>query len=135
MNSFEVQSESEWDFTSKVKKKGGGRTKKNLYYFYRMNNIDSLDIDFYVTIIRRGFMRLLGIRRKQGQGMTEYIIIVGLIALSAIIIVALFGKQIKAQFSGMTTALSGKTADVTSHEDAAKTEADSDNQLSKYDSQ
>ena len=80
-------------------------------------------------------MRLLGIKRIKGQGMTEYIIIVGLIALSAIIIVALFGKQIKAQFSGMTTALSGKTADVTSHEDAAKTEADSDNQLSKYDSQ
>lgn len=79
-------------------------------------------------------MRLLGIKRKQGQGMTEYIIIVGLIALSAIVIVALFGKQIKAQFSGMTTALSGKTATVTSHEGEAKTEADSDNQLKQYDS-
>ena len=80
-------------------------------------------------------MRLLGIKRKKGQGMTEYIIIVGLIALSAIVIVALFGKQIKAQFSGMTTALSGKTATVESHESAATTEAKTDNQLSQYDSQ
>lgn len=79
-------------------------------------------------------MRLLGMKRKQGQGMTEYIIIVGLIALSAIVIVALFGKQIKAQFSGMTTALSGKTAEVTSHEAAATKEAETENQLSKYDS-
>lgn len=80
-------------------------------------------------------MRVLGLKRKQGQGMTEYIIIVGLIALSAIVIVALFGKQIKAQFSGMTTALSGKTATVESHETAASTESKTDNQLSQYDSQ
>lgn len=82
-------------------------------------------------------MRLFGIRRKQGQGMTEYIIIVGLIALSAIVIVALFGKQIKAQFSGMTTALSGKADGEVSSQaaDDAKTNSEADNSLTKYDSQ
>lgn len=79
-------------------------------------------------------MKLFGINRKKGQGMTEYIIIVGLIALSAIVIIALFGKQIKQQFSGMTKALSGETAQVKSHATEAQTEADQQNQLKQYDS-
>jgi Flp pilus assembly pilin Flp len=78
---------------------------------------------------------LTGLRRKKGQGMTEYIIIVGLIALSAIVIVAIFGKQIKAQFSGMTTAMSGNTAAVNSLQTEAETESAEDGQLSQYDSQ
>lgn len=78
-------------------------------------------------------MRLLGIRKNKGQGMTEYIIIVGLIALSAIVIVALFGKQIKQQFSGMTKSMSGESATVTSHATEAKTNADANNSLQKYD--
>lgn len=82
-------------------------------------------------------MRLLGLRKKKGQGMTEYIIIVGLIALSAIVIVALFGKQIKAQFAGMTGAMSGDNASskVTQHGADAQTNAGQDNKLKQYDTQ
>ena len=75
-----------------------------------------------------------GIKRRKGQGMTEYIIIVGLIALSAIVIVALFGKQIKAQFSSMTGAMSGTTSEVKSYEGAASTEEATSGELSNYDS-
>jgi len=45
--------------------------------------------------------------RKSGQGMTEYIIIVAIVAIGAILIVGLFGKQIKGVFSGMGSSLGG----------------------------
>ena len=53
------------------------------------------------------------LNRKSGQGMTEYIIIVAIIAIGAILIVGLFGQQIKEVFSGMGGSLAGKddTAD------------------------
>ena len=50
------------------------------------------------------------LKRKQGQGMTEYIIIIAIIAIGAILIVGLFGQQIKNVFAGMTGSLGGKTA-------------------------
>lgn len=45
--------------------------------------------------------------RRSGQGMTEYIIIVAIIAIGAILIVGLFGKQIKGTFTGMGASLGG----------------------------
>ncbi len=48
-------------------------------------------------------------RRITGQGMTEYIIIVALIALSAIAVVGFFGDVVKTQFAGMAEVLSGET--------------------------
>ncbi|EKD26379.1 MAG: hypothetical protein ACD_79C01234G0005 [uncultured bacterium] len=74
-----------------------------------------------------------GIKRRKGQGMTEYIIIVGLIALAAIVVVALFGKQIKAQFAGMTGAMSGQNVvvDNKAATDAAK-EDDTAGSLKQY---
>ena len=45
--------------------------------------------------------------RKSGQGMTEYIIIIAIIAIGAILIVGLFGKQIKGVFTGISGSLSG----------------------------
>ena len=47
---------------------------------------------------------------SKGQGMVEYIILTTLIALAAIAIIALFGKQEKSQFAAMTQSLAGKTA-------------------------
>jgi len=47
---------------------------------------------------------------RRGQGMTEYIIMVALIAIAAIGIYALFGKQIRAVVSSMGGQLSGDTA-------------------------
>lgn len=44
----------------------------------------------------------------RGQGMTEYIIIVALIAIAAIGVVTVFGQDIRALFATSTSALSGK---------------------------
>jgi len=47
------------------------------------------------------------INRKSGQGMTEYIIIIAIVAIGCIMIVGLFGKQIKGVFTGISGSLSG----------------------------
>ncbi|WP_236873290.1 MULTISPECIES: pilus assembly protein [Burkholderia] len=49
------------------------------------------------------------IRKQLGQGMTEYIIIVALIAVSAIAVYAFFGKTVRDQTAGLATELSGKS--------------------------
>ena len=49
-------------------------------------------------------------RRDSGQGMTEYIIIVALIAIAAIGIVTVFGQNIRSIFAASTQALTGSTA-------------------------
>lgn len=48
-------------------------------------------------------------RAKQfGQGMTEYIIIVALIAIAAIAVYSMFGSTVRHQVSGMAQELSGQ---------------------------
>jgi Flp pilus assembly pilin Flp len=50
------------------------------------------------------------IRKDQrGQGMTEYIIIVALIAIAAIGVVTIFGDNLRDLFAGATNALAGET--------------------------
>jgi Flp pilus assembly pilin Flp len=51
------------------------------------------------------------LRREEGQGMTEYIIIVALIAVAAIGVVTIFGNDIKALFTASTNALAGEAQD------------------------
>lgn len=46
--------------------------------------------------------------RQRGQGMTEYIIIVALIAVAAIGVYSYFGQTIKAQTSAMTQEMAGQ---------------------------
>lgn len=45
-----------------------------------------------------------------GQGMTEYIIIVALIAVAAIGVYSLFGEAIRSQMAGMTNEVAGQKA-------------------------
>jgi pilus assembly protein Flp/PilA len=47
------------------------------------------------------------LRRNRGQGMTEYIIIVALIAIAAIGVITLFGDNIRKLFGMSADALSG----------------------------
>jgi Flp pilus assembly pilin Flp len=47
---------------------------------------------------------------QKGQGMTEYIIIVALIAVAAIGVYSFFGQAIRGQMSGMTAEISGKSS-------------------------
>ena len=47
--------------------------------------------------------------KQLGQGMTEYIIIVALIAIAAIAVYGFFGDTIRAQMGSMSMELSGQT--------------------------
>ena len=49
--------------------------------------------------------------RVRGQGLTEYIIVVAVIALAAVAAVGYFGSTVKAQFVSMGTELIGEEGD------------------------
>lgn len=75
--------------------------------------------------------KALGKNRK-GQGLTEYIIIVALVAVAGIGIVNVFGNQLRNQFNTIVRAMAGSTtATVESLADKAGTEANQKN-LSTY---
>ena len=54
-----------------------------------------------------------GHSRQLGQGMTEYIIIVALIAIGAVTASSFFGARVQAQFISMGAELSGEAGNVT----------------------
>jgi Flp pilus assembly pilin Flp len=57
----------------------------------------------------RHFLNKL-LKSQKGQGMTEYLIIVALVAIAAIGVVTVFGRDIRALFSDTTNALAGNQA-------------------------
>ena len=69
--------------------------------------------------------------KQVGQGMTEYIIIVALIAISAIGIYSVFGDTITDQMGTMTRELAGGTGTVQAP-DAAITTAEAKRDLGTY---
>jgi len=56
--------------------------------------------------------RTRGRRRQRGQGMTEYIIIVALVAIGAIAVVTVFGDNIRALFGTSANALTGDNHEI-----------------------
>lgn len=76
--------------------------------------------------------------RQAGQGMTEYIIIVALIAVAAIGVYSMFGKTIRGQVAGLagevagTGAAAGKTIAASAAASAA-TKASASKGMSSYD--
>ncbi len=68
-------------------------------------------------------------RRITGQGMTEYIIVVALIAIGAVAAVSVFGQAVQAQFANLTGGLMGVPANqvVTPAAATKKTLVDFDN--------
>ena len=56
----------------------------------------------------RRFIKML--KSQSGQGMSEYLIIVALIAIAAIGVVTVFGRDIRELFSGTTSSLKGDQA-------------------------
>ena len=58
------------------------------------------------------------LRGRRGQGMTEYIIIVALIAIAAIGVVSLFGDNIRALFATSANALGGNEEAVSNTNEA-----------------
>lgn len=59
--------------------------------------------------------------RQLGQGMTEYIIIVALIAIAAIAVYSFFGDTLRSQTAAMTKELAGQSG--TAAQTAAVTQA------------
>ena len=78
----------------------------------------------------------MGHRLNQlGQGMTEYIIIVALIAIAAIAVYGFFGDTIRAQMGAMTQELAGEqgeTGAATSAAGKAAGEASKEGSLKSY---
>jgi len=77
-------------------------------------------------------------KRQAGQGMTEYIIIVALIAIAAITVVSFFGGTVRNQIGGMAQELSGQSANESIQAaqgtaDAAAADAAEERNLGSYD--
>jgi Flp pilus assembly pilin Flp len=64
--------------------------------------------------------RIVRNRKQLGQGMTEYVIIVALVAIAAISVYSAFGKTVRLQVSAVTQGLAGQ--DGTADTQAAVTE-------------
>ena len=84
----------------------------------------------------RNHGRRLG-KRQTGQGMTEYIIIVALIAIAAITVVSFFGGTVRNQIGGMAQELSGQSASdsiqaAQDTADAASDDAERERNLGNY---
>lgn len=84
-------------------------------------------------------MKLSPRRQQRGQGMTEYIIIVALIAVAAIGVYQFFGQTIRNQTAGIAREVSGQQADqqikdAKSAADKAVTEGTTRKGLDSYDS-
>ena len=56
------------------------------------------------------WIRQVGKRKQRGQGMTEYIVIVALIAVAAIAVYQFFGQTVRSQTAGIAQEISGKSA-------------------------
>lgn len=67
--------------------------------------------------------KLMSRKFRLGQGMTEYIIIVALIAIAAIVVFEYFGQTVRQQAAGLATEVSGQSA--TAREQGAKAAANS----------
>jgi Flp pilus assembly pilin Flp len=64
--------------------------------------------------------RVIGSKKQRGQGMTEYIIIVALIAIAAIAVFSAFGGTIKGEIAQITGGLTGEQTKI----DAGKTRSE-----------
>jgi Tfp pilus assembly protein FimT len=76
--------------------------------------------------------------RERGQGMTEYIIVVALVAIAAIGVYTAFGKTLRGQMAVTAQALAGKSADQARSEaseggESATTQAGRAVQLDNFD--
>jgi len=69
-------------------------------------------------------MKPLGLRKTRwGIAMTEYLIMLGIVAIGCIMIFGLFGSQIKTTITSAIKAMSG---DPSTHDTTAKTAADTE---------
>ncbi len=55
-------------------------------------------------------MSLIHFRNQQGQGMTEYIVILALVVVSAIGVYSLLGKTVRNQVAGVAQEIAGQSS-------------------------
>jgi Flp pilus assembly pilin Flp len=67
--------------------------------------------------------RIAGRKSHLGQGMTEYIIIVALVAIGAIGVYSAFGHTVQDQMTAITNGLAGNSAGASTATQTATTEA------------
>jgi Tfp pilus assembly protein PilV len=67
--------------------------------------------------------RIAGARKQLGQGMTEYIIIVALIAIGAIGVYSAFGRTVQSQMAAVSNGLAGQSGAAQTAVSQAGTEA------------
>ena len=103
------------------------------------NQVISLDQNQseYHNKIGRGQKTQTAEKKVLGQGMTEYIIIVALIAVSAIGVYKFFGQTVRAQMAGISKELAGESAtrEIKAASNASKsasTEANAEKNLKSY---
>ena len=83
-------------------------------------------------------MKTMQLKKKTlGQGMTEYIIIVALIAVAAIGVFSMFGKSVSSQAAGLAKEISGTSAkdaikNAQASSTTAQTTANTKNGLGNY---
>lgn len=63
-----------------------------------------------LAVTKPHFTGIRNCQRINGQGMTEYIIIVALIAVAAIGVYSLFGKTVRNQVAGVAQEISGQSS-------------------------
>lgn len=79
-------------------------------------------------------MNLLNSKARQaGQGMTEYIIIVALVAVAAISVYNIFGDTVRGQVGNMASELGGGSGTTATAEAVTKAEAESRQQYNLAD--
>lgn len=57
------------------------------------------------------------LRRKEGQGMTEYVIIICLIAIACLLVVGVFGTNVRRLFKSANTSLTSGQAQAAQMQD------------------
>ena len=62
------------------------------------------------TLFNKKSLRNTGSARQKGQGMTEYLIVVALIAVAGIGVYRFFGDTIRSQVAGMAQEVSGQSS-------------------------
>jgi len=67
--------------------------------------------------------RIVGRKNQFGQGMTEYIIIVALVAIGAIAVYTFFGRTVQGQMAEITNGLAGSSGGVTTAKGVVTTES------------
>ncbi|HLV49075.1 MAG TPA: pilus assembly protein [Aliidiomarina sp.] len=77
-------------------------------------------------------------KKQQGQGMTEYIVILALVVVSAIGVYSLLGKTVRNQVAGVAKEIAGQSAEQELNEaknaaQNASTKAKKDYGLNNYD--